>query len=90
MAKIQTFRCDVCSELTPKIFEFQPRIIKKVAVGDKVQSIPVEDSTLYEICGEDCAVKVLKKVGKSVFHSESIKKVNTKKNGNNKREGETR
>jgi len=86
MAKIQTFRCDICSELTPRIFEFQPRIVKKVAVGDKIQSIPVEDATIYEVCSEECMIKVLRKVGKSIFHSELIKKIAVKKNGNGKKE----
>lgn len=76
MAKIQTFRCDICSGLTPRIFEFQPRIVKKVAVGDKIQSIPVEDVTIYEVCSEECAIKVLRKVGKNIFHSELINGAN--------------
>jgi hypothetical protein len=80
MAKIQTFTCDICHGLTPRIFEFQPRLIKKVAVGDKVQSIDVENSTIYEICSEECAIKVLRKVGKMLFHPEPIK---VRKNGKN-------
>jgi hypothetical protein len=79
MPKITTFRCSVCSILTPKIFEFQPRIIKKVAVGDQVQSIPIEDGTTYDVCSEECAIRVLKKVGKPLFHPEIKKKENHEK-----------
>lgn len=78
MAKISLFHCDVCPGLTSRIFEFQPRITKKVAVGDKVQSIPVENGTIYEVCSEECAIKALKKVGKNIFHPEKIVKKNGK------------
>jgi hypothetical protein len=74
MPKITTFRCFVCPILTPKIFEFQPRITKKIVVGETVQSIPIEDGTAYDVCSEECAVKVLKKVGKPLFHPEIKKK----------------
>jgi hypothetical protein len=44
-------------------------------MGDQVQSIPIEDSTYYDVCSEECAIKALKKVGKPLFHPE-IKKEN--------------
>lgn len=79
MAKISVFQCDICRIHTSTIFEFEPKLTKKVIVGDKIQTGMVQSGTIYEVCSEEHAIKALRRAGKTLFQQPKITKVNQKK-----------